>query len=94
MLVSRGNILENGLALCSIGRIKASSCWHAVSGPVSEADRLAAVQALVREAGEHDADAVIGLGFEIDNLKRADIDGTLLQRVAATGMAVKLLEPS
>ena len=57
-----------------------------------EADRLAAVRALIQEAQEYDADAIIGLDFEIDAIKRADLDGAPLQRIAATGIAVKFAQ--
>jgi hypothetical protein len=92
MQVSRTNELEGGRGHYSIGRIKASAAWRAANAPSGEADRLAAVQALIREAQEYDADAIIGLDFEVDGVKRADIDGTPLQRIAATGIAVKFAE--
>jgi uncharacterized protein YbjQ (UPF0145 family) len=92
MQVSHTHELEGGRSHYSIGRIKASSNWRAANTPGAEADRLAAVRALIREAQEYDADAIIGLDFEVDAIKRADIDGALLQRVAATGIAVKFAE--
>jgi len=92
MQVSQTNKLEGGRGHYSIGRIKASSGWRAVNAAGVEADRLAAVQALIREAEEYDADAIIGLDFEVDRVRRADIDGAPLQRVAATGIAVKFAE--
>jgi hypothetical protein len=92
MQVSRTHELEGGRGHYSIGRIKASAGWRAANAPSGEADRMAAVQALIREAQEYDADAIIGLDFEVDGVKRADIDGTPLQRVAATGIAVKFAE--
>ena len=92
MQVSYTNSLEGGRRHHSIGRVKASSGWRAVNAPAVEADRSAAVRALIREAEEYDADAIIGLVFEVDGVKCADIDGTSLQRVAATGIAVKFDE--
>ncbi len=92
MQVSQTNKLEGGRGHYSIGRIKASSSWRAVNAGGAEADRLAAVQALIREAEEYDADAIIGLDFEVDRVKRADMDGAPLQRVAATGIAVKFAD--
>lgn len=92
MQVSHTNKLEGGRGHYSIGRIKASSGWRAVNATGVEADRLAAVQALIREAEDYDADAIIGLDFEIDGLKRADIDGAPLQRIAASGIAVKFAD--
>ena len=92
MQVSRTNTLEGGRGHTSIGRIRASSGWRAVNGSAAEADRQAAVQALIREAQEYDADAIIGLDFEIDGVRSADIAGAQLQRVAAVGIAVKFAE--
>ena len=50
MQVSRTNELEGGRAYHSIGRIKASSGWHAVNAHGSEMDRVEALWALVSEA--------------------------------------------
>ncbi len=94
MQVSRTNTLEGRRDHYSIGRIKASAGWRAVSASASrsEADRLAAVEALIREAQEYDADAIIGLDFEVEGVQSADIGGAPLQRVAVTGIAVKFAE--
>jgi hypothetical protein len=92
MQVSQSNKLEGGRGFHSIGRIKASSEWRSVDAPIAEADRLTAVRALIREAEECDADAIIDLVFEINGVKRADIDGVPLQRVVAVGIAVKFAE--
>lgn len=92
MQVSHTHELEDGRSHYSIGRIKASSGWRTVDSFASEADRQAALRALIREAQEYDADAIIGLDFEIDAIKRADLDGAPLRRIAATGIAVKFAE--
>jgi hypothetical protein len=92
MQVGHTNELEGGRRHYSIGRIRASCSWRAFNAHRGEADRLVAVQALIREAQEYDADAIIGLDFEVDGVKRADFDSTQLQRVAATGVAVKFAE--
>jgi uncharacterized protein YbjQ (UPF0145 family) len=60
----------------------------------ANSDRLAAIQALIREAQEFDADAIIGLDFQVDGIKRADIDGAQSPRVVATGITVKFAEVS
>ncbi len=88
MQVSRTYQLQDGRGHISIGRIKAASSWRA-SRAGGDADRDAALKALIQEAEDYDADAIIGLDFEIDGLSGADIDGVKLQRVAATGIAVK-----
>jgi uncharacterized protein YbjQ (UPF0145 family) len=92
MQVSHSDRLEDGRGFHSIGRIKASSEWRSVDAPIAEADRLTAVRALIREAEEYNADAIINLVFEISGLKRADIDGASLQRVVAVGIAIKFAE--
>ena len=91
MLLTRARSLD-GRGHRSIGRIRASSPWRAVNAFAVEADRLAALHALIREAEEYDADAIVGLDFEIDRLKRAASDGATLQRMAATGIAIKFAE--
>jgi uncharacterized protein YbjQ (UPF0145 family) len=76
----------------SIGRIKACSRWSGSLNQSLEAGRRDAVAALISEAEAYDADAIIGLNFELDNVKGADIDGTHLRRVLATGIAVKFVQ--
>src|SRR5277367_1532088 len=88
MQVSYANKLE-GRRYHSIGRIKASSHWSGANDPVPEADRLAAVRALIREAEDYEADAIVGLDFEVDSVDGVEIGGVRLRRVAATGLAVK-----
>jgi hypothetical protein len=90
--VSYTNRLEGGRRHHSIGRLKASYGWRTIDASAVETDCLAAVRALIREAEEYEADAIIGLDFEVDNVKCVDIGGTPLQRVAATGIAVKFDE--
>jgi hypothetical protein len=92
MQTSQTNRLEGGRRHHSIGRIKASTTWRAANAPIAEADRLVAIRALISEAEEYGADAIIGLTLELDSVKRADFDGTSLQRIAATGIAVKFAE--
>ena len=45
--------------------------------------------ALVREAAEYDADAIVDVRFEVDDVKGVDIEGVALQRVTVTGLAVR-----
>jgi uncharacterized protein YbjQ (UPF0145 family) len=92
MQVSRTNELKGGRPYYSIGRIKASSGWHAANALGSELDRLEAFWALVSEAQEFYADAVIDLSFEVEAIRRPDFDGAPLRRFAATGIAVKFAE--
>jgi uncharacterized protein YbjQ (UPF0145 family) len=92
MQVSYTHRLDGGRGHHSIGHIKACSRWRAVSAADVEADRLAAVHALIREAEEYEADAIVDLDFEVDVVKCPEIDGAPLQRTAATGIAVKFDE--
>jgi uncharacterized protein YbjQ (UPF0145 family) len=92
MQVSRTYVLAGGRGHHTIGRIKASSGWRAANAPGVDADRLTALRALIREAEEYEADAIVGLDFEVDSVNCADIGGAPLQRVAATGIAVKFDE--
>jgi hypothetical protein len=94
MQVSGVDKLEDHRDYRSIGRMKACSCWRGVNAPTPEADRLEAVQALIREAEDYDADAIIGLDFEIDTVAAVDIGATPLRRIAATGVAIKFSEVS
>jgi len=93
MEVSFTSDLEDGRAKRVIGRVKATSRWSAASGGLgSEAERKAAIDALMREAAEYGADAVIDVRFEADDVRGHDIDGVLLRRVTATGLAVRFAQ--
>jgi uncharacterized protein YbjQ (UPF0145 family) len=92
MQVSSANRLEGGRRHHMIGRITASSRWRAANAPAAEIDRRAAIEALIRGAEDYDADAIVGLQIEVDRVRRADFDATPLQRVTATGIAVKFDE--
>jgi hypothetical protein len=92
LFVSRNSEIQNGRAHYSIGGIKAFSIWRPVGTTAGEADHLAAVEALIREAQEYEADAIVSLDFETDGVKRDHSDGTPLQRIAAIGIAVRFLQ--
>jgi len=91
MQITRSDKLDSDRHHHLIGCLKACAVWRAV-GAASEADRAAALQALIREAEEYNADAIIGLDFEMDAVSCADIGAAPLQRVSATGIAVKFAE--
>jgi uncharacterized protein YbjQ (UPF0145 family) len=92
MQVSRTNELKGGRAYYSIGRIKASSGWRAANAHGTEEDRLEALWALVSEAQEFCADAIVDLSFEVEAIRRPDFGCATLRRIAATGMAVRFAE--
>src|ERR1700723_2327904 len=76
----------------SIGRIKAGGCWRGANAPETDTERAAAVKALIREAEDYGADAIVDLDFEIDSVNCVDIGRVPLRRVSATGVAVKFDE--
>jgi uncharacterized protein YbjQ (UPF0145 family) len=92
MQVSFAAALNDGRRTVAIGRIRATAPWRAAIGPSLEADRQTAVEALRREGEEYGADAVIDVRFEIDDCKGYDVDGVQLQRVTATGLAVRIAQ--
>ena len=75
--------------MTAIGRVKATTRWRAAEEPGTEEERQAAIEALMREAAEYGADAIVDVRFEVDDVKGVDIDGVALQRVTVTGLAVR-----
>jgi uncharacterized protein YbjQ (UPF0145 family) len=89
MYVSFSSGLDDGRPVSAIGRIRAATRWRAAGDPRAEADRQAAIDALTREAEEYGADAVIDVRFEVDGVKGPEVGGVELERVTATGLAVR-----
>ena len=92
MKVSFGGDPDDRRAKTVIGRVKATSRWRVAEGMGSEAERKAAIEALMREAAEYGADAVVDVRFEFDDVKGMDMDGVVLRRVTATGLAVRFAQ--
>ena len=91
MRISSTGGIEGHRVLYTIGRIKAASAWHAASGSPSQGNwREFVLSELIREAEDIDADAIIGLDYEIDSIIPVSESGVRLKRILATGMAVKL----
>jgi uncharacterized protein YbjQ (UPF0145 family) len=89
MQVSFNSALEDGRAHRSIGRVKAVGRWRGANEPNLEADKQTVLRALVREAEEYGADALVNVSFEVEAVAGPDIDGVPLRRVVATGSAVR-----
>jgi uncharacterized protein YbjQ (UPF0145 family) len=89
MQVSFTSALEDGRAHHAIGRVRAVGRWRAEREPGAEADRQAVLRALVREAEDYGADALIEVNFEVEEVPSADIDGVPLTRLVAAGAAVR-----
>jgi uncharacterized protein YbjQ (UPF0145 family) len=92
MQVSFAAALDDGRRTIAIGRIRATAPWRAASGSSAEADRQAAVEALSREAEDYGADALVEVRFEVEGCNGYDVNGVQLQRVTATGLAVRFAQ--
>ena len=91
MQVSFAAALDDGRRTVAIGRIRAPGPWRAAGLASVEADQ-AALEALTREAEEYGADGVVDVQFEVEGCKGCEIDGLRLERVTATGLAVRFAE--
>ncbi len=92
MRISHTGEIEGSRILYAIGRVTAASAWHA-SGtePVQGGDwRLVALQRLMVQAADCDADAIIEVDYEVDGVKVTDLADVPVERVCAKGIAVKL----
>jgi len=85
MLVSSSKTLD-GRKISLLGRVRATCSWRAVD---PQSDREAAVKALVLEAEDFGADALIDVRFETDAAPSGDVEGVSLRRLRATGLAVR-----
>jgi hypothetical protein len=79
---------EEARIVREIGRIEAASDWRGKS--TLEAQQQAALRKLKQLAAEFEADAIIGLDFQIDDVNSIDLAPVPLSRVQARGVAVKL----
>ena len=69
MQVSFTSALEDGRAHHAIGRVRAVGRWRGGDEPGAEADRRAVLlRALVREAEDYGADALIEVNFEVEEV--------------------------
>ena len=91
MLVSEKDAIEGARVLYPIGKIKAASACHAVGyTPVSDNWRDRVLKDLIRRAEDVDADAIIGIDYKVEPVEGSDEGGIELERVCATGIAVRL----
>jgi len=89
MQVSFSRALENGRAHTTIGKVNARTEWRAADKSVAELDREIALRALIREAEEYGADALVEVSFSVEEVG-PDIGGVPLRRTTVTGTAVRL----
>jgi uncharacterized protein YbjQ (UPF0145 family) len=92
MIVSSDDRIEGARSLTMLGRIRAATGWHAVGrSRLRDGEwKEAALQQLIRRAEDIDADAIIGLDYVIDGETDPNDTGLKLQRIAATGLAVRI----
>jgi len=91
MPISSTGAIDGGSVLCTIGKIKAASSWHAASGaPLQDNWREFALSELICKAEEIDAYAIIGIDYETDSVIPCEEADVQLKRGFASGMAVKL----
>lgn len=88
MRVTANRQLEDACIVTEIGRISAASAWR--GGASAEAQRMAALDKLKALALEYEADAIVGLDFEVDAVTAGELAPVALERINATGTAVKL----
>ena len=91
MRISFNDPVEGGRVVQSIGRVRAATSWHAPGAPCARGDwKEEALRALMNAAEDFEADAVIGVGYEVDGVAATDLSTFDLERVTASGIAVKL----
>lgn len=96
MRTSTTREIEGGRISAPIGPIEAVSTWHAAGKDAAEAAseslREHALRNLIRCAEDVDADAIVGLEFEIDRGAAMTETGVALARIRARGIAVRIFE--
>lgn len=91
MRISFTDEIDGGRILYPIGRVRAASAWRSADASQPDANaRGAALRALIETATEFEADAIVGVDFAVDGANHVDLASINLQRVTATGIAVKL----
>lgn len=92
MLISFSDTIEGAPAYTPLGTIEAATGWHAAGADLRREGewREAALQQLIRHAEEMEADAIVGVGYRVAETIGIEDSGVELQRIAATGVAVKL----
>jgi uncharacterized protein YbjQ (UPF0145 family) len=91
MRTSTTSQIEGGEISAPIGRIEAVSTWHAANANERRDTWCEhALQNLIRRAEDVDADAIVGIEFEIDGDVRMTETGVELARIRAKGIAVRL----
>jgi len=91
MRISHTGEVEGGRVLYPIGRIVAATGWHAPDARAAERNwKDVALARLIAAARDLDADAIIEVDYRVDGVQTFDLANFPLERISATGVAVKL----
>lgn len=92
MLVTEKQAIE-GARIFPIGQIKATTPWQAAGlGKGVEEWRQRVLRELIRRAEDVDADAVVSVDYRIEPVEGELEGGVELERICATGLAVRIAE--
>ncbi len=89
--ISSTKVIQGSRILYEIGEIQAASAWHPENMAARQQEwREHVLRQLILKAEDIDADAIVGVDIKNDAPFRNEETGVNLNRVIATGTAVKL----
>jgi uncharacterized protein YbjQ (UPF0145 family) len=94
MQVSTTQDVQGARVVREIGRITASSCWHGRRAVSEEDYRSQALAALIAEAKEYEADAIVEVRYDTDDAQYLDLSGVPVKRTCISGIAVRIAHES
>lgn len=89
MLVLTEKEIAGATVVREIGRITAVSGWHGANCECAT-HKDQALKKLIAKAKDFEADAILGLDYAIDGAQVVDLTAVPVERIAASGIAVKL----
>ena len=92
MQVSTSQELEGAKVVRTIGRITAGSTWHGCKAGDEAAFRNQALAALISQAKEYEANAILDIAFETCDAQYLDLSGVPVQQTKISGLAVKTMQ--
>jgi uncharacterized protein YbjQ (UPF0145 family) len=88
--VSTNHEIQGSRVVREIGRISAATGWQGTVDASAEELRARALQRLIAQAKDYDADAIVDVDYSVDGVQAYDLSTVSLKRVAVSGVAVKL----
>jgi len=88
--VSTNHEIQGSRVVREIGRISAATGWQGAINGSAEELRASALQRLIAQAKDYDADAIVDVDYSVDGVQACDLSPVSLKRVAVSGVAVKL----